>query len=238
MTNFIKKIFDGKTDGLVHLQFQKFSRGEFKEKAGISAKNSKGKYSISAGSEFANELAREMAEKLGNEKTSVTGAVISTSDLAGKLDFKTKKQFQGVKNYGIEKEMSGNEILKLLDEFPKVFFALSFRTNDSELKIKPKMPMSGKPKTPKEGEERKKPDFCKLTTTDKRIAESFVFENPEFKNADVIHTYIIEEIVVPEELKNEKDFAIVREKSLRKGRILREGEIDGKEIREEREFEA
>ncbi len=238
MANFIKKIFDGKTDGFAHLQFQKFSRGEFKEKAGISAKNSKGKYSISAGSEFANELVREMAEKLGNEKTLVTGAVISTSDLNGKIDFKTKKQFQGVKNYGIEKEMSGNEILKLLDEFPKAFFALSFKTNDSELKIKPKAPMSGKPKIPKEGEERKKPDFCKLTTTDKRIADSFVFETPNWKNADITHTYIIEEIVIPEELKNEKDFAIVREKSLRKGAIVRQSIIDGKEMKEEREFMA
>ena len=181
MVNFIKKIFDGKIDELVHLQFQKFSRGEFKEKAGISARNSKGKYVINTGSEFANEFVRDVAEKLGDEKTSVTGAVISTADLTGKIDFKTKKQFQGVKNYGIDKEMSGKEILKLLNDFPKTFFALSFSSKDTELKIKPKAPMSGKPKAPKEGEERKKPDFCKIITTDKKLAESIVFENPDFK---------------------------------------------------------
>jgi Xaa-Pro aminopeptidase len=33
--NFIKRIFDGQIDGSVHLQFQKFSRGEFKSKAQI-----------------------------------------------------------------------------------------------------------------------------------------------------------------------------------------------------------
>ncbi len=238
MTNFIKKIFDGKIDELAHLQFQKFSRGEFRERAGISARNSKGKYTLSTGSEFANGLVREMAEKLGNEKTRVTGAVISTADLNGKIDFKTKKQFQGVKNYGIEKEMSGDEISTLLDEFPKTFFALSFKTSDSELKIKPKAPMSGKPKTPKEGEERKKPDFCKLITTDKNLAESFVFEKPGFKSADIMHNYIIEEIVVPDELKKEKNFAIVREKSMRKGRIVRRSNIDGEMFKKEMGFQA
>ena len=222
----------------MHLQFQKFSRGEFKEKAGISARNSKGKYSISTGSEFANEFVRDVAEKLGDEKTRVTGAVISTSDLNGKIDFKTKKQFQGVKNYGIEKEMSGNEILKLLNEFPKAFFALSFNSKDAELKIKPKAQMSGKPKIPKEGEKRKKPDFCKLTTTDKKLAGGFVFEKPDFKSADIIHTFVIEEIVVPQNLKNEKDFAAIREKSMRKGKIIREANIDGNMFKREMEFQA
>jgi hypothetical protein len=36
--------------------------------------------------------------------------VITTIDLTGDLSLKRKKQFQGVKRYLIEKEMSGNEI--------------------------------------------------------------------------------------------------------------------------------
>ena len=234
--NFIKKVFDGKIDNDVHLQFQKYSRGNFRNKAEIHAKQSKGKFTINTGADFANDLVKDMARKLGSEKTNVTGAVISTSDLTGKIKFKSKKQFQGVKNYGIDEEMSGNEILRLLEEFSKTFFALSFKTGDSELKIKPKAPKSGKPG--KETEERKKPDFCKLTTTDKNLALEFIFEKPNFKGAEINHTYFIEEIKIPENLRNEKDFAIVREKSLRKGRIVRTAKIDGKEIREEKEFEA
>ena len=234
--NFIKKIFLGEIDNDVHMQFQKYSRGEFRNKAEIHAKQSKGKFTINTGADFANDLVKDMARKLGSEKTNVTGAVISTSDLTGKIKFKSKKQFQGVKNYGIDEEMSGNEILRLLEEFSKTFFALSFKTKDSELKIKPKAPKSGKPG--KETEERKKPDFCKLTTTDKNLALEFIFEKPNFKGAEINHTYFIEEIKIPENLRNEKDFAIVREKSLRKGRIVRTAKIDGKEIREEKEFEA
>jgi hypothetical protein len=44
--------------------------------------------------------------------------------------------------------------------------------------------------------------------------------------------------VVPEELKQEKDFAILREKSRRKGKIIRRTMIDGVKKAEEKGFEA
>lgn len=239
--NFIKKVFDEKPDRLTHLQFQKFSRGEFKSRAQINVKNLGGKYKISTSHEFANDLVRILAEKLKGNKTKVTGAIISTNDLTGKIKFESKKQFQGVKSYIINNEMSGYEILGVLDNSPKSFFALCFKVLDSELKIKPKAPLSGKPKiksTQKEGEEKKEvPDFCRLVTTDKKIAESFVFEKPEFKNAEIIHTFLIKEIIIPEALKKEKDFAKMREEAIRKGKIIREAEIDGKKIVSEKEFE-
>jgi len=234
--NFIKKIVDGKIDNSVHLQFQKFSKGEFRNRAIIEAKNSKGKYTIKTSAEFANELVHAVAEKLSNEKTKITGAIVSTSDLTGNIDFKDKKQFQGVKRYLIDKEMSGNEIINLLDKFPKTFFALSFSVGDTSLKTKPKAPTSGKPG--KEKEDGPKADFCVLKTTDKKIAESFVFEKPNFNTAKINHTFFIDSIVIPDSLKGEKDFAKVREMALRKGRILRKSLIDEEEIKKEFEFEA
>ncbi len=234
--NFIEKIFLKKIDNTVHLQFQKFSRGVFKDKALVNAKKTGNKYTIFTSYEFANELVREVAEKLGNGKANFKGAVISTSDLTGKLDFNDKKQFQGVKSYIIDKEMSGNDVLKLLNEFPKAFFGLSFSAGDTELKIKAKAPKSGKPKS-KEGEN-PKADFCKIITTDEKIGKGFVFEKHDFKKADLRHTYIIESIEVPEHLKKSEDFLLVREESKRKGKILREGEIDGEKVKEEVEFSA
>jgi len=233
--NFIKKVYDKKFDELVHLQFQKFSKGEFRDRAIIEAKNSNEKYTIKTSSEFANELVREIAEKLGDKKTKVTGAIVSTSDLTGKIDFKEKKQFQGVKRYLIEKEMSGKEILSLLNEFPKTFFALSFEFENNLLKIKAKAPKSGKPG---KGDEEIKADFCVLKTEDKKIAESYIFEKPNFKNAKINHIFFIENIIIPENLKNEKDFAKIRENSLRKGRIVRIAEIDGEKKKIELNFQA
>jgi len=234
--NFIKKIFDNKIDHGIHLQFQKFSRGEFKNRALIRLKSSGGKYTINTSSEFTNELVRNAAEKLGDNKTNVSGGIISTADLAGELSFKEKKQFQGVKKYVLDQEMSGKEILGLLTKFPRAFFALSFDVGGEKLKIKPKAPKAGKPGS--KGEDIPKVDFCKLITTDKNIASSFIFERPDFKEASINHTFVINEIVIPDELKKSNDFAKIREESKRKGKIIREATIDGQKLREEKEFSA
>ncbi len=234
--NFIQKVVEGKTDCSVHLQFQKFSKGEFRDRALIEAKNSGGRYTIKTSAEFANELVRIMAEKLGGERIHVTGAIISTQDLKGELDFKDVKQFQGVKRYFIDSEMAGSEIIRLLDKFPKNFFALNFSVGGDILKIKPKAPKSGKPAS--KGEEAPKADFCSLKINDSEIGRSFVFEKPGFKEAKINHTFFIDRIEIPEELKDSKDFALIREKSKRVGRILRKAEIDGQRIEKEYEFEA
>ena len=237
--NFIKKAFEGIKDKSVHLQFQKFSKGEFRDKAPIKAKaQTGGKYTIWTGAEFANELVRDVAEKTKNEKIKVTGAIVSTSDLKDKLDFKEIKQFQGVKRYLIDKEMTGEEIIQLLNEFPKSFFALSFSTSndDTSLKIKPKAPKSGKPG--KGDDSGPKADFCVLKTKDAELAKSFVFEKPDFKEAEIKHTFFIEELIISDELKKTKDFAKMREEAIRKGKILRQGKIDGQKVKKEFEFEA
>jgi len=241
--NFIKKIFDssdGKIeDELVHLQFQKFSKGEFRNRAIIEAKTSRTptgtKCTINTSAEFANELVRIVAENLGNNKTNVTGAIVSTSDMKGQLDFKEIKQFQGVKRYIMDVEMSGSDILGLLEKIPKSFFALSFESGEFKLKIKPKAPKSGKPG---KGDEAPKADFCKLITTDKDIVRDFVFEVDDFKKVAVNHTFMIEEIVVSDELKKTNDFARIREEAKRKGRILRNATVDEREVKSEKEFSA
>lgn len=228
--NFIKKIVDKKFDELVHLQFQKFSRGEFKDKAVLKVKKSKDKYTINTSPEFANEFAIMMAEKLGDKKTKVTGAVVSTADLTGKLDFKDKKQFQGVKRYLIDKEMSGKEILSLLEEFPKAFFGLTFNIDENnKLKVKDKAPKSAKPG---KGDAEPKADFCKLITTDKKIGQSFVFEKDDFKSAEIKHNFVIDKIIMPE---GEKDFAKIRELAKRSGKIVRISKID--DVKSEKEYD-
>jgi hypothetical protein len=240
--NFIKKVHDKNFDESVHLQFQKFSKGEFKNRAIIHAKSSGGKYTINTSAEFANELVRDCAEKLGNNKTKITGGIISTVNLKEIPEYKTLlansvvKQFQGVKNFQIDLELSGKEIIDIIDAFPKAFFALSFSVGEDILKIKPKAPKSGKPGT--KGEDAPKPDFCKLITKDKKLAESFIFEAPEFKNAIIAHDFFIDKIEVPAELKTSEDFALVREKSKRIGRILRRSLIDEKRIEKELELRA
>ena len=230
--NFIKRVFDKKINEETHLQFQKFSKGEFINREIIEAKNSNGKYTIKTSYEFANELIREFAQKIIDERVNINGAIVSTSDLTGKVNFKDKKQFQGVKTYVIEGEMTGREIINLLDEFPKAFFGFSFDAKENSLKIKAKAPKSGKPG---KGDEAPKADFCTLKTTDKKLVESFVFEKPDFKTAEIKHKFIIDTLILP---KDEKDYAKIRELAIRKGKIIRESLIDDEKKTIEFELEA
>lgn len=232
--NFIKKIVDKKEDESVHLQFQKFSKGTFKNRAVLNVKKSKNKYTIKSGPEFSNEMVRMIAEKLTGP-TRVTGAIVSTSDLTGKIEFKDKKQFQGVKRYLIDREMTKEEIISLLDEFPKTFFALTFTVDEeNSLKTKPKAPKSGKPG---KGDEAPKADFCKLVTNDKEIGRSFIFEKDDFKKADINHEFVIENIIMPENSEG-MNFAQIRELAKRQGKIVRHSDIDEEKKTQEFEFTA
>jgi len=240
MDSFIKKIFNQNIDNSVHQQFQKFSRGEFPDRAMIRIKNSKGKYTISTTAEYAKDLITNLAEKLNQEKTLVTGALISALDLEG-FNYKEKKSAIGVKKYLIENEMSGKEILNLCNNVQKAFFALSFKTNNSELKIKPKSPKSTKGASSKKKEgEKTKIDFCKLKTTDKSMIKTLLLneEPTEFKNIEIKHDFIIDEIIISEELKAKykNDFAKLREMAKRKGKIIRKTIIDNKEKEIQKEF--
>jgi hypothetical protein len=122
-----------------------------------------------------------------------------------------------------------------LNKFPKNFFALSFSVGEDILKIKPKAPKSGKPG---KGDEAPKIDFCLLKTSDAKIGKSFVFETDNFSKAVINHTFFIEKIEVPEELKKSEDFALIREKSKRVGKIVRKAIIDEVEKLSELEFSA
>jgi hypothetical protein len=235
--NFIKKVLDRNIDGLVHLQFQKFSKGIFPNKAVIHAKKSAKNVSISTTAEFANDLVLDVAKELGENSSLVTGAIISTINLkelpqySSVLENCQVKQFQGVKSFLIKKEMTGTDLIKIVEAFPKAFFGLSFSSLQTQLKIKPKAPKSGKP-SKKDGES-PKPDFCKFKTTNETLIQEFIFENSNFKSAQINHTFIIEEIEIPLEAKKTNDFALMREAGVRIGKILRESNIDEVLIKKE-----
>jgi len=234
MDSFIKKIFNEKSDNFVHLQFQKFSKGFYKNKALIKASKSNKGYSINTSSEYANELVRNVAELINeNQKVNVTGIVVSTRDLTNELNFKNKKQFMGVKQYIIDSEMNKKEIIGICDKFPTSFIGLSFSFDETELKIKPKSPKSAKPST-KSGEQ-PKVDFCKLKTNNESLVRNLIFDIPDFKKLEISHDFEITGLEIP---KNEPDPLKMRENTVRLGKIKRRMVIDGKNIEKSVEFSA
>jgi len=244
MDCFIKKIFkqEAGNDGLVHQQFQKFSKGEFPNRAMIRIKNSGGKFTVSTTAEYAKDLVINLAEKLGENRTQVNGALISALRLddAG-FDYKERKSAIGVNKYLIESEMTGTEILELCEKAKKAFFALSFSFGDDDLKIKPKSPKSAKGASAEKKEGKKaKIDFCKLKTKDANLVKTLLLDDETNfkKNLEINHTFKVEDIIISDELKKEagNDFAKIREGAQRKGKIIRNIDIDEKTSSKESDF--
>ncbi len=229
----IQKIFEGVFDEEGHSDFLKFGKGEFKNKYLVDAKRQADKWNVKTGAEFANFLVQRCLEKIEDEKIAVRGAIISTFDLSGEVDFDIvkKKNFQGVRQLVVDTEMEPKKILGLMEKYPRVFFALSFKTDNLELKIKPKAPKTAKAKKNEDGI---KVDFCALKTKDADLVKELFFDvGLDWKEARVNHLIKIDDIIYPKNIPPEE----MREKSKRKGILVREIVVDGKEVVREMDFE-
>jgi hypothetical protein len=119
-----------------------------------------------------------------------------------------------------------------MNKYPKAFFALTFNVEGYELKVKAKAPKSAKPSA--SGEKEPVPDFCSLKTNDNNIIKDLFFDG----TGDLIkikNTIVVEEIKIPKGIENPVE---MREKSVRKGKIIRTINLDGKEVVRELVFEA
>jgi|APSaa5957512576_1039674.scaffolds.fasta_scaffold06893_4 hypothetical protein len=233
MVMVIRKIFNENFDSDVHSSFMKYSRGEFKNKYLIHVKKQAKKTALKTSVEFTNDVVRASLLAV-NGPVAVTGVIISTNDLIEELGLPIKKKsnFQGVRKLELDTEVESSKIIELMGKYPKVFFALSFKTDDIELKVKKKGP--GKPGNKKEGP---KADFCVLKTTNQDIIKEFLFDVKDYKEVFVNHTIMIEEMVYPSNI-DDLSPKEIREQAKRKGRVIRTATIDDKEVVSEAKFVA
>lgn len=232
--NVIKKIYLNDFDDEVHSHFIKFSRGKFDNKYLIEAKKQKSGFVIKTSAEFANFFVK-LGLARANEKVNIKGAIISTLKIEKDITFPIEnvKQFMGIKQIIVNTSVSKNQILDLMEKYPRVFFALSFSLPDYELKIKAKAPKSAKPST--SGDKEVKADFCSLKTNFHGVIEDLLFDVKEFASVKIKHTIQINDIILPTE---EKDPVRIRELSKRKGTLIRNINVDDKATQSEHPFEA
>lgn len=228
---FIKDIFAGKyNEEEVHNEFIKFSRGEFKAKYLIDAKKKKDGWAIKTGPEFVNAIVKLCLDK-APEKIKVTGVIVSTMKVEANF-IQGIKQFMGIKQHKVDGEIGKKELLDMMQKNPRVFYALSFSTPSCELKVKAKAPKSAKPST---SEKEPTPEFLSLKTSDQDIVNELFFDNPNFQEIKIKHLLNIQEIVYPRDVKGMKPEE-VREKSKRKGIVVREAVADGQTKKSQAEF--
>lgn len=232
MESVIKKIFSGKSDDEVHNDFTKFGKGLFKDRYLVDAKKQKDKWSVKTSADFANFFVRKCLEKASGD-VDIKGVIVANSRIEDDAGFPVEKvkQFMGIKQAVVNTKTSPQKIISLMDKYPKAFFALSFSTKDCELKIKAKAPKSAKPAA--SGEKAPKPEFCSLKTSDKGVIEDLFFDYPNFNEVSVKHMIEIREIILP---KGESDPVKIRELAKRKGKLIRELNVDGTAKKSEKEF--
>jgi len=232
MKNTINKIFSDEIDEMTHEEFIKFSKGVFDNRYLIEGKRQKNKTAIKTSSEFANYFVRRILEKI-NEEIEVKGAIITTLDIKGDLDFEIKgeKRYMGIRQLLIDTKIESSKLLEFMDKYPKCYCALTFKVEGYELKIKPKVPKSGKP--PKKGDDAPRADFCTLKTNDQDLINDIFFDFVDFQEIRIKHIIEINEIELPQGITNPKE---VREKAIRKGKLKRVINIEGREELRVKEF--
>ena len=231
--NFIKKIFDKKFDEETHRQFIRFGKGEYNKRFPLSigkAKNIK----VKSGFEFANDLVL-LCSKFGDAK--VSGIVLSKRDISNIMsqnningNSETKKGGLYFQNNIPTQELKKEQIIEL--EKVSYFTLLDVEGEGFKLKMKKKLPKPGK------GTEKIDDKFCQLEAESKfypLIKEDLFWDMPEAKKIIISHKVIVQQIIMPD---GEKDYAKIREGAKRKGKIIRNAIIDGKEISKEIDFEA
>ncbi len=223
--NYVKKIFENKTDETVHQRLVRYGKGEY-ESSIMEVKNSKS-IKIKGTSDWCNDLFATIAESI-KEEAVVQGSLIAARDFENELSFglASYKKKKGANAGEIETTLKPEQMREIYEKFKNNFILLNVESNNFSLKVGKKLPKPGG---------KLKEDFCKATLP-KELLNEFIWETKDFKDARITHTFIIKDLIVPKEYEN--DYAKARTMAKRKGTLKRAIEFEGKKIEKEAEFEA
>ena len=225
--NFIKKIYEKKIDEKVHQKFIRYSIGEF-EKEEFMIKKGSSFVQIKAGFEYLDVMFDLMSQCV-KEDVSLNGIIITKNKIINELnEFGIQPKKVTGKKYTIEEIMTSDKFREFVEKFNSCFLLLNLKSEKYSISVKKSIPKPGKLV--------EKFVTAKFDLKDlDLIKKEFLFdaEVDNFKDILIKNTYVIDEIIIPEGLKNSPEEA--RLNSKRKGKILRKIDIDGKI--EEKEME-
>jgi hypothetical protein len=201
---FIQKIFEKNIDEEIHKSFTRFSRGTFEGRGVTKIKVSKEKIRLWASYDLVNDIMEMSLPYIKEAK--VTGRVI-----------KEKKKID------INETMTGEQLKNLCKEYD--FVLLNIQSDNITFKSKTSLPKPGKPLSEK----------FSSGTFPLELLKEFVFDHElNFKQAFITHTVEVNNIIIPEEVKNDPVQARLQAK--RQGTLTRILTIDGKETTAETTF--
>ena len=218
--NFIKKIYEKNIDEKTHQKFIRYSIGDF-EKEEFIVKKSSSFVQIKAGFEYLDVMFELMAPLI-KEDVSLNGVIVTKNKIINELnEFGIEPKKVTGKKYTIQETISKEKFKDFVNKFNSCFLLLNVKSGKYSISVKKSIPKPGKVV---EKFVTAKFDLSDLDTIKKEFLFDIKVDN--FKDISIKHTYIIDEIVIPDEFKNKPEEARVNAK--RKGRIIRKINIDNK----------
>jgi len=225
--NFIKNIYEKNVDEKVHQKFVRYSVGEF-EKEEFMIKKGSSFVQIKAGFEYLDVMFDLIAQCV-NEDVSLTGVIITKNKIINELnEFGIEPKKITGKKYTIEETMSKEKFKEFVEKFNSYSLLIKLKSGKYSISVKKSIPKPGKIL---EKFVTAKFDLKDLDLIKKEFLFDINIDN--FKDISIKHTYVIDDIIIPDEFKNNPEQARLNAK--RKGRIIRKIGIDGKT--EEKEIE-
>jgi len=228
--NFINKLAGGTIDEDVHQRFIRYGPGKFIKEA-FTIKLMAKSVQVQCGVEYCQVIFSILSDQL-DEDVDVSGVVVSKKDL--RSDFEElgiePVKITG-KKYTIKENMDPKRFKTFVERFRANYLLLAIKGKNFNLRSKKSVPKPGKPV---------EKFYTLKMPTDRMdlLKEEFLFDVDvgSFKLATINHTYLVEDIVVPEEFKD--DPALARLKAIRKGKIMRQVDVDGEVSEKEYNLEA
>ncbi len=225
--NFIRKIYEKNVDEKVHQKFIRYSTGEF-EKEEFMIKKGSSFVQIKAGFEYLDVMFDLIAQCV-SEDVSLNGVIITKNNIINELnEFGIEPKKVTGKKYTIEETMTSDKFKEFVNKFNSYSLLIKLKSGKYSISVKKSIPKPGKIL--------EKFVTAKFGLKDlDLIKKEFLFDIKvdNFKDISIKHTYVIDEIIIPDEFKNNPEEARLNAK--RKGRIIRKIDIDGKT--EEKEIE-
>jgi len=224
MVYFIKDAIEGKASA--HKYFVRFGKGQYNERGALRIDNKKEKVLVKGSYENVPSILVWLSQQL---TLNVSGKIMSKSNIEEAIE-KNGLKIIGKKEKSriIEYEVEGN--CKNLDKLEELayFLLLDARANGIELKCKKSLPR------PSAKSSLKIDDKFFSLQLNKDLFDSFkrefLFDVPESKKIEVMHSIIIDNIIIPKEFEKTGDFEKMRLEARKKGKIIRRIKTDSEEI--------
>ena len=221
--NFIKDVCNGKKDDYIHKQFVRLGKGEY-ERFLISLKKGK-KLTVKTSFDMSNYLFYLVANTI-EEDVEVTGKIIANYDFESEVEAEKFSKRGKLYTAEFKKMFSPKELMELFEKFKMQYILLNVKGKDFKLKSGKSLPKPGG---------KLKDNFCRATLP-LDLLEEFAFDfDPNFSKATIVHRVLIDEIIIPEEYKD--DFVKARYHALRKGKLIREIDLDDNKLTKEYKLE-